>query len=240
MSTYGPPEGHPPGAPAVVPRWELGDALRYGWAKFRANLGTVILAVIAVAVTVAIVQGVGYLVRDAMGCSGSGDTDCGGFLSLANLVSLLFSALSFVVGQIVGAGVIRASLDLTEGRAFTLATVFSPHRLPQVIVASILTGILSTVGFLLCLLPGIAFSIASQYTLYFVLDKGLGPWQAIKASVHLARTNLGPTLIWYVVSFALMLLGLLLCLVGWIVILPVVLIGQAYTYKVLSGQPVAD
>ncbi|MCD4533509.1 hypothetical protein LRP67_05380 [Nocardioides sp. cx-169] len=258
MSTYGPPEGTPPepperppgpppaqppggyGAPALgASGWDVGSALRYGWEKFRANVGAVIVAAIAIVVAVGVVQGAGYLVRDAMGCRGTSYEDCGGYVSLASLVSLLFSALSFVVAQIISAGVIRGGLDLTEGRRFTPATVISPHHLPQVVVASILIGVLTTVGLLLCLLPGIVFSFASQYTLYFIVDKGMGPWQAIKASIHLVRTNLADTLVWYIVGGVVAFLGFLVCLVGAIVSVPVVLIGTAYTYKVLTRQPVA-
>ena len=79
----------------------------------------------------------------------------------------------------------------------------------------------------------------TSYSLYFVLDKGLAPVEAIKASVNLVKDNLGSAVIWYIVGGLIAGAGVIACFVGVLVTMPLFLLGSAYTYKRLTGQPVA-
>ena len=62
---------------------------------------------------------------------------------------------------------------------------------------------------------------------------------AIKASFTFVKDNFGNILGLALLSFLIMIAGLLLCFVGVLAAWPIVIIAQAYTYKVLRGQPVA-
>ena len=80
----------------------------------------------------------------------------GGFFGIAMILSLLFGALSFVVNLVVQSGIIKASLALTRGQKIDFGTAFSGINWGQVVIAALIIGVLTFVGLILCILPGIA------------------------------------------------------------------------------------
>lgn len=248
--TYGqmPPGGPPPAPPGGAGGYSVGNALSYGWAKFQANAGQIIIAAVVLVIGLAIVSGIGYgltaAVTDGPSCSTDPNTfrttcDGGtGFVTRLILQSFI-SAILLVVGQVIGAGVIRGALGITEGRKFEFSEMFKTDKLGSVLVASLIIAAATFVGTILCYLPGLVVGFVTSYTLFFIIDKDLAPVEAIKASINLVRENIGNTLVWYLVGGLVAIAGFVLCFVGALVTVPVVLIGTAYTYKTLTGQPVA-
>lgn len=218
----GPPEdpyGQQP--PPVSPQWSVGEAVSYGWAAFRRNLGQVLIAVLVVIAVNAVLQ----LVSLAAGDSA--------------LLGLVFNLVSIVVTTIVSAGIIRGALDITEGRGLEVASILTPPRLGQVVVLALVTGIATTIGFLLLILPGLVVLFFTAFSTYFLMDRpDLDAIGAIKASVTLVKDNVGSVLLWFLTCLGLVIAGTLACLVGLVVALPVVYLGTAYTYKRLTGQTV--
>lgn len=248
---YGAPPAPPAGGygapPSAEKGWEVGDALSYGWAKFQANMQQILIAAVILIVALGVMFAVGFGIMAAltsnvecnydnnMNYSCDGGT---GFI-MGMIIYALVIALVFVVAQVIGAGIIRGSLAITEGRAFDYKEILKTDKIGPVLIASLIIAAATFVGIILCYLPGLIVGFATSYTLYFVIDKNMSPVDAIKASVNLVKDNLGPTLIWYIVGGIVASIGLAICLVGGLVSVPVVLIGTAYTYKKLTGQPVA-
>ncbi|MEO9324507.1 hypothetical protein ABFT23_13510 [Nocardioides sp. C4-1] len=220
--------GQPPGAAS----WDVGTALSYGWTKFQANAGQIILAALALFVGVAVVV-VGFVAIQSAIIS----YDTSFFVVL--FLNAVFVAALIVVLQIIGAGIIRGALDITEGREFTAATVFKFQNVANVVVTALLIGAAVLVGTILCYLPGLVAGFVTSYALYFVVDKNMAPVDAIKASFELVKDNLGNTVIWYIVSAIVGGVGAIACGVGLLVTYPIAIIGTAYTYKRLTGQEVA-
>lgn len=237
----------PYGAPPADPNaWDLGAALSYGWKKFQENAAQLVIAGVVLFVGIGIAYGVGFVImgiltRDPECTVRNGVLDCDegsgwivGMIGTAILVALiLFASL------VIGAGLIRGALGITEGRPFQASEIVKLDNIGAVVVTSLLIAAGTFVGYLLCFLPGIAFAIASSYSLYFVIDKGLAPVEAIKASVNLVKDNLGNALIWAIVGYLVAGAGAIACGVGVLVTYPLVMIGTAYTYKKLTGQEVA-
>ena len=204
---------------------------------------------IAIAIGVIALQLIGNVLsgaldssRTSMGFDAQGNpvvNTTGGatFASLA--VSLLFSVISFVVNLVVQAAIIRGALDLTYGRPLSLGSMFSGLNLVQVGIASVVLAILTVVGLVLCILPGLVVLFFTAYTLYFVVDKEMPALEAIKASANLVNRNVGTLLGFFLASVLAYILGAILCGVGLLVAIPVVLIAQAYTYRTLQGETVA-
>ncbi|WP_193612880.1 hypothetical protein [Nocardioides lijunqiniae] len=242
----------PPGAYGGPPQagsgWDVGAALSYGWSKFQANVGQIILASLAMLAAIAVMAGVGIGLQSALLSSAeytidpeTGVTryeDGSGFLMVL-FVAALTVALILIAAQVVGAGLIRASLDVTEGKPFLTSTVFRFDRIGPVLVTSLIIAAATFVGTILCYLPGLVIGFFTSYSLYFVMDKGLSPIEAITASFNLVKDNIGTALIWYIVGGLVAGAGALACGVGLLVTLPIFLLGSAYTYKHLTGQPVA-
>ncbi|WP_193610471.1 hypothetical protein [Nocardioides lijunqiniae] len=241
----------PPGAYGGPPQagsgWDVGAALSYGWSKFQANAGQIILASLAMLAAMAVLGGIGIGILAASTSSyecrfdDAGNYECsGGTGFFAGLILYgLIVALVLLAAQVIGAGLIRASLDVTEGKPFLTSTVFKFDRIGPVLVTSLIIAAATFVGTILCYLPGLVIGFFTSYSLYFVMDKGLSPIEAITASFNLVKDNIGTALIWYIVGGLVAGAGALACGVGLLVTLPIFLLGSAYTYKHLTGQPVA-
>ncbi|WP_296602665.1 hypothetical protein [Nocardioides sp.] len=266
MSTHEPPPGNvpppppggygqtPPPPPPPAPSYgggdntgySLGNALSYGWAKFQANTGQIIVSAVVLVVGLGVVAVLGTLVMNAMTSDASCSVDNGvlncdegtGFFGRLILQSLL-SAVLLVVAWVIGAGLVRASLNVTEGKPFLFSDVVKADKIGSVVVASVLIAIATFIGTILCYLPGLVVGFATSYTLYFIIDKDMAPIDAIKASVMFVKDNLANTIVWYIVGGLVAAAGFLVCVVGALVSVPVVLLGTAYTYKTLNREPVA-
>lgn len=244
-----PPEytSPPPPPPAGGPAWNLGDALSYGWKKFQENVSQILLAAVVLFVVLIVAGGIAVafqavLTTDAT-CTYSAldgaECDEGSGFIWRMIVSAISTGFLYVVMMIVGAGIIRGALGITEGRPFQVSEMFKTDQLGSVIVASLLIGVATTIGYALCYLPGVAVAFLTSYTLFFVIDKNLAPIDAIKASFELTTKNLGNTVVWYIVGGLVAVAGAIACGVGLLVTIPLVIIGGAYTYKVLTTQSVA-
>ncbi|HYG93989.1 MAG TPA: hypothetical protein VD859_10425 [Nocardioides sp.] len=264
MSEHQPPPPPPPGGTGGPPpppaggygaqppvsgggQWDLGATVSYGWNKFQQNMAQIIIAALAVVVGIIAIAVVGFIIVGAITSSGECEFDQFGNLEcddgtpfiVSMILFLLVYFLIFLFGQIVGAGLIRGALAITEGRPFQASEVFKFDKIGPVVVTSLIVGAATFVGLILCYLPGLVIMFATSYSLYFVIDKGLAPMDAIKASVNLVKENLSSTLIWYIVGGLIASVGAIVCGIGLLVTLPIMLIGTAYTYKTLTGQPVA-
>jgi uncharacterized membrane protein len=211
----------------------LGDALTYGWEKFRANVGPILTAVVVYVVGSVVVFGLLYATIFA--AARGGDAGLAGALFVGAIMVVAITLLAFLVQ----AGLIRGALAITRGERPTTAHFFTTDKLAPVVGASLLVALATGIGSLLCYIPGIVVAYLTQYTLYFLIDKDMAPMDAIKASFNFVKDNLGNVIIWFIVSYLITIAGAILCGVGLIVAIPVSLIGTAYTYKKLTAQPVA-
>ena len=220
---YGqPPTPPPPAGPGGAGAYSVGTAWKYGWDKTIANIGQVLIAVLVLFAVQVVFAILGRVISDSI------------------FVSWVFSLISWVISMIIAAGIVRFALDVTEGKQLNAATLLTPNKLGDVIVASILIGIATFVGLILCIIPGLLVMFFTSYTLYFLMDRqDLGAIDAIKASFEFTKANAGNVILWFLLSLVAWFVGAILCGVGLLVAVPVVLIGTAYTYKTLNNEPVA-
>lgn len=231
-----PPGGMPPPVPGGS-SFSAGDAIGYGWEKFRENAGPILLAAlllivasIAVSVIAGAVTGSGFEGSALTSDNGSINFSAGGLVS---------QILTNVVGLIIGAGITRGALDITEGHKFNLGAAFGKLNYANVILTSLLVGILTAVGFVLLIIPGILVTFFTIFAIYFVVDKDTSPLESVQASFNLVKANVGNTILMILLSIAVVLLGFVALCVGIFVAIPVVTIGWAYAYKTFLGEPVA-
>lgn len=243
---YGAPPGGSYGAPPPPPPgggyggggygggsggWSVGNALGYGWTRFTANLGPIIGLTVIVFVG-AIVAGVLGNVIEALA------PDNPDALT-RQLFTGVSSVLGFLVQIVLGAIVVRAALDITDGRSVDFGSIWGRIPFGPVVILGILDSVIVGVGFVLFFLPGLIAIFFLSYSTYFLLDRDLSPVDAIKASVNFVAKNFGSAFVWAVIAFLVTIVGVCLCLVGLLATIPIAMIGTAYTYKLLNGQAVA-
>lgn len=240
---YGAPPPPPPAGPGEGP-WSLGDALSYGWAKFQAYVGPSIILALLVVVVAVVFGGIGYAIRSGITSSPHFDSNGNyhggsGFFVGTLLGNGITSALSFLAQTAVGAIVVRAALDVTQGQAPNVGEAINRVPWSKVIVLALIQAVAVFIGFLLCILPGIILSFLFYFATYYVIDRGMEPVDALKESVSLVTKNVGTALLWAIVGSIVAVAGVCACGVGFLVTFPLVTYGTAYTFKKLTGQTVA-
>jgi hypothetical protein len=224
--SYGGPGGTPPPPPPAPPgpggAYSATTAWSYGWNKFTGNLGSILIAILVLVAVQLVITVLSYVVSDSI------------------IIRWIFNLASWVISMIIGAGIVRGALDITEGKELDPKTLLSPHKLGEVVVASLVIGIATFIGLILCVIPGLVVAFFTSFTLYFLMDRQeLGAIDAIKASYEFTKSHAGEVIIWFLLSIATYFVGFLICGVGLIAAIPVILIGTAYTYKTLTNRPVA-
>lgn len=151
-------------------------------------------------------------------------------------LAFLFSIVFFVLNSLLTIGTMQVLLLLVKGKNPTVNDIFSRLDVVwQYIIASICSGLILVAGFILLIVPGIIWAIKFQFYPFIILEKKVGPIEALKRSAAITKGNM-----WNLFLFGLLLIGLnilgLLCLViGLLVTIPVSMIASAYVYKKLSA-----
>ncbi len=244
-----PPPGDNPYGQPPPNAYSPTDAIGYGWNKFRASPATLlvpmIVAFIGLVVVVAIVQFTLFATAlDTHDCTRTVlgneiQAQCGPGFMTRLVVNALGSAIILLVFQFLAAGLYRGALRVTDGHSFSIGELFQGWDKGQVAIAAILIAVATGIGTLLCYVPGLVVGFLTQFTLLFIVDKQMGAVDAIKASIRLVVDNLGSTILFYLLALVVTIAGACLCGVGLLVAYPVVLVGYAYTYRRLQGQPVS-
>ena len=214
--------------------FDLGAAFGYGWQKLQQNLGPILIGVLIYVLASAVIGVIWFLIVGAIAGFGG---DAGFFAALISggLFSLVAVALTFVIQ----AGITKAALAIVDGQQVDVQSLIIRDNLGQVLLTALLVGVATAVGYVLCILPGLAVIIFTSFAMHFVIDQRMAATDAIRASVELVRANLGSVVALLVVGYLINMVGSLLCGIGLLVSAPVVFIAVTYAYRRLQGQPVA-
>ncbi|MFI6771845.1 hypothetical protein [Nocardia sp. NPDC050412] len=208
-----------PGTPTTL---DVGNALSYGWEKFRANFGPW-LAVTAVGVIiyfafVLIVQ----------------------VVQPNSLFSLLLTFLVVMVAiWLLQAAMIRGALYETDGNKPTFASYFQFVNAGNVLLTALLAFVLTWIGAALCFVPGLIAGFLCIFSLHFVVDQEQNPFDAIKSSATLVIANIGQVLLLALAVLVITFVATLLCGFGLLVAGPVCTIAVTYAYRALTGGTVS-
>ena len=208
-------------------RFGVGDAISYGWSKFSANAGVWIVFMLIAFVVQGLINGIfnGF----------DFTTETTDFTVLSGVGSIV----SAIVGYLIQAAFVRGALSEVDGHKPAFGTFLQIGPIGAVIVAGLLVGIGTFVGLLLCIIPGLVFAFFAWWTMQFVIDRNQDAITAIKSSFTAVRSNAGTLFLLALALLGINIVGLLLCLVGLLVTVPVSIIAVTYAYRVTTGGPVA-
>jgi len=119
----------------------------------------------------------------------------------------------------------------------TVETAFSgfSHRFVQLFLAGFVTSLLTWLGFLCLLLPGVYLLAAWMFTLPLVMDKKLDFWSAMELSRKVVTKHWFKLLGFGIVLMLLEFAGMLALVVGVFVMSPLVLAALMYAYEDIFG-----
>lgn len=244
---YGPPAGTPgyppPAAPGYGPPgygapagpvFAVGDAISYGWRKVTSNLGPwILVALIFLAVNIAwswITGGFDQF-RDQYDFTDTNFAAVGGI----TVTSVVLGIVGTVIGYLVTAFFTRGALDEVAGRRPDVAAFFRIGNVLNVLLAALIVGILTGVGLVLCILPGLAVLVFSAFVYYVALDQGTDAISAIRTSFSLVAKNFGQMFLLLLALFGINILGAIPCGLGLFVTIPLSYVAVGYAYRRLTG-----
>lgn len=199
--------------------FRIGEAISYGWEKFKKHF---LFLWMILATTWLISIGFNLLQK------GAGDE---------TLLGGLISVVAIVVSLIVNLGLIRMYLDLADGTESKLERLFSQYRffwkyLGGVIVYSLMV----VLGLVLLIVPGIYLALRYQFFSYLIIDKNLGPIEALKGSAVMTDGVKWKLFGLSLTLLGLNLLGVVALVVGLLVTVPMSIMAYVYVYRALRDR----
>jgi hypothetical protein len=203
---------------AIMKTFSIQEAFSAGWEAFKSRIGFFIGLLLLYWALTAIPQV--------------------GIQQIKNIwLALPLAVIILLFEYFLKAGIIKISLAVADGGDAQIGDLFSgwPVFVP-LLLATLLFALAIGIGFVLLIVPGIIVSIMFQYYGYFIVDKKMGPVEALKASAALTKG-----VRWKLFGFGLVIAllnigGALLLLLGLFVTVPVSLVAVAHVYRKLLPQ----
>lgn len=248
---FPPPPGGGYGAPQFGGQqpFNVGDAFSWAWNKFSKNAAALIVPMLAYAVVLGIAGALfGFLFTATLSETtvsttqydyGTSTEVTGQPTGLTWVVAILGIGLIVFLAMLVQSAYLSGLLDIADGREVAIGSFFKPRNFGAAAVAALLVALAVTVGYILCIVPGIAAAFLLAYAGHFAVDRGLSGPDALKASFETVKGNAGNSILTTLLAGIVGGLGTALCYVGVLVTGPLAALVQVYAYRRLSGGQVA-
>src|SRR5690606_4329895 len=140
-----------------------------------------------------------------------GRGDSGGNL----LIILIAAVISVVANGILYAGLFGMAIKQVRGQEISIGDLFGFTDVwGQTIIASIIVGVLTAVGFILCFFPGLVAAGLFMFTLPLIVDKKMNASEAVSVSMNALKSQWLMAAVFALVVGALYVFGYFLCFVG--------------------------
>jgi capsular polysaccharide biosynthesis protein len=149
------------------------------------------------------------------------------------------SVLAMLLGGPLMGGLYLHFLKKIRGERVRIETAFSgfSNSFLHLLLASFVTEVLTTLGILCLILPGLYLFVAWFFTLPLVIDKRLDFWPAMRLSRKTISKHWWKFLGFLIVLGLVSLAGLIACCVGVFVTVPVSLAALMYAYEDIFNPP---
>lgn len=215
-----PPPPPPPsfGAPPPGSGPDIGAALSYGWKKFTENVGPLIGIILAPIAALIVLEIIGLAVVK-------------GFFGFIFII-----AIALLISMILYLGIFNAGLMASRGERVDIGKAFTTDRWGEWALFAVVYGLMLAVGYAACFVGVLAVIGVWGLAPFYFLDGRKSIGESLSASFD-ASTKRGlfvPLLLLALVAAA----GGLVC-IGGLVTYPVAIIGAAFLYRQVTGQPIA-
>jgi hypothetical protein len=155
----------------------------------------------------------------------------------------IIQIFSSLVSAYLGLGMTRIGLNFVSGKEVTVGQMFGEAgKLPRMIGASILYYLMVFGGLLLLIVPGIYLAIRFMHYSTAIVDRNMGVLESLKYSSSITTNNRLNLFLLGVLSFFIVIAGLLALVVGLVFAIPVVWLATfaAYRWMQYGRQAVED
>jgi len=240
---------YPPPPGASGPGFSVGSAFDWSWKAFSRNAVPLIVATLIYAVIIGALVFLLQLVLNAVAPTAVSAYDTADGFSYSTYttglgggglaVMFVGSLILLLVSGAMASAYISGLLDIANGQPVEVGSFFRPRNVGNVVLASVLVGFLTEIGYALCVLPGLVVSLLLMFTIVAVVDRNLSAVDGMKHSFEIAKANFVQVLLVWLVTALIAIVGALLCGVGLLVAVPVAMLFHVYAYRRLSAAAVA-
>ena len=146
------------------------------------------------------------------------------------LAYLVLSIVQYLVNIVIGMGLIRISLEFIGKAKPKIRDIVYYKPIVRYVLASIVTGIVVILGLVLLIIPGVILAT------YLIVDKNLGPIEAIKKSWSVTRGNTWNLFFFGILLGLINILGMVCLLVGLFITIPLGMLATTFVYRKLLLQ----
>lgn len=197
------------------------ESLRFGWEAFKKRPW--------------ILMG-GFVLATAISGTASAILDPGEGAPLT-LVTVLMVLASFVIGLIVELGLTTFSLRAHDSiETLKLGDLWNPSPLWRYFLGQIVVGAIVILGLILLVVPGIIAALGLMFVAYLIVDKQMGPIDALKESWRITKGHKGQLFLFTLAVIGINILGFLALLVGLLVTVPVSMLAAVHVYRTLEHK----
>jgi hypothetical protein len=164
-------------------------------------------------------------------------------IGISALVLLLLGVSGATYVAIVVAGPLTAGLywfylKLVRGERAEIGDAFAGFSLVflQSFLGVLVAALLTSIGFLLCIVPGIYLAVSWKLTLPLIIDKRLGFWDAMEVSRKVVSRHWWSFLLFFILCWLINLGGFLLLCIGTFVTAPLTMLALIYAYEDIFGR----
>jgi uncharacterized membrane protein len=184
---------------------DIGGAVSRGWELVRDNMAVLVLATV-----------LGWLVAIGLGA---------------------VPILGWIVGFVLLGGLDYMFLRRIRGEQVQVGDVFDGFNLAFVnlSMAGLVKWLLTTLGLVLCIVPGIYLAVGYVFALPLVIDKKMEFWPAMEVSRRVVHEHWFSIFALVIVLALVAFCGFLLCGVGALITVPIAHAAFMYVYEDLFG-----
>lgn len=145
--------------------------------------------------------------------------------------------ISWLLDLLIGMGIIKIALKFCDQDPARHGDLFAAYPLLlNYLVGLIIYGIMVAIGLIFFVVPGLYLAVKYQFYGYLIVDKGMGPIDAIKMSGALTQGVKRNLVLFWLMLAGINILGMLALGVGLIASVPVSWLATAYVYRRLQLQ----
>jgi uncharacterized membrane protein len=200
-------------------QFSIGEALSFGWESWKSNA----LLWIGVLIVAGIIDSLPQIPSQTM-------SDRPAVALVAALVGIFLSTL-------VQIGLTKISLSFVDTGRAEFADLFNGYPVfVSYLIASLIFAVMLALGIILLVVPGIIVAVVFVFYSYVIVDRGMGPIEALQRSMELTRGVRMDLFLFGLASLGLNLLGMIPCFLGLFVTAPMTMMAAAYIYRRLDRE----
>jgi len=214
---------------------DIGDCISRSWELVKTHFWPVVgITTLIMLIVVAVNQFFGLFTRPAINSIILQHQISPGQI----LVLVLVTVASGPIYTIFMAGLFRYYLKLIRGESAGVGDAFSGFgsSIGQLVLLSLVLNVLTLIGYLLCLVPGIYLAVAWFFSIPLVIDRQMNFWEAMELSRKMVNKHWFLVFAFLLVYGLLSMAGLIACCVGIFVTLAIGLVALMYAYETIFSS----